>query len=77
MTKNVPKKKTDEGGDFRVIDETEQLEIKHTPKYKRKENLEDKLIEFINLTDAVPSTVSVGKSEDYVGMQLEAIGEAV
>ena len=59
MAKKVPKKKTNGGGgDFKEIGETEEPEIKHTPKYKKKENLKDKLIEFIDLTakqDAVPA----------------------
>ena len=79
---NVTKKQTKRGsGDFKEIEDTEKPEVKHTPKFKRKENLEDKLMEFIDLTAKQDASLAlpmpVEKPKDYVAMQIEAMGEAI
>ena len=79
---NVTKKQTKRGsGDFKEIEDTEKPEVKHTPKFKRKENLEDKLMEFTDLTAKQDASLAlpmpVEKPKDYVAMQIEAMGEAI
>ena len=60
---------------------TDKPEVKYTPQHRCKERLEDKMIEFIDLTtkqtaaELVPHATPPTK--DYVGTQLEAMGQAI
>ena len=79
---NVPKKRrVDDESPARELGETERPDVKYTPQHKRKEKLEDKMIEFIDLTTkqsvaelAPPPPAAPPVPKDYVGSQLEAIG---
>ena len=62
----------------RELGDTDKPEVKYTPQHRHKERLEDRMIEFIDLTtkqtaaELVPHAAPPTK--DYVGMQLEAMG---
>ena len=59
--------------------------MKYTPQHRRKEKLEEKMIEFIDLTSKQtaaemappPPPAPPAASKDYVATQLEAMGQAM
>ena len=65
----------------RELGDTDKPEVKYIPQYRHKERLEDKMIEFIDLTtkqiaaELVPHVAVPTK--DYVGTQIEAMGQAI
>ena len=76
--------RVDDESPARELGETERPDVKYTPQHKRKEKLEDKMIEFIDLTAkqsvaemAPPPPAAPPVPKDYVGSQLEAIGHAL
>ena len=81
---NAPKKRRDESP-ARELGDTDMPEVKYTPQFKRKEKLEEKMIEYIDLTSkqaaaemlppAAPAPPPPPK--DYVTSQLEAMGQAM
>ena len=81
-TTNVAKKRPlpDESAG-RELGETDKPEVKYTPQHRCKARLEDKMIKFIDLTmkqtaaELVPHAAPLTK--DYVGMRLEAMGQAI
>ena len=65
----------------RELGDTDKPEVKYTPQHRCKARLEDKMIKFIDLTmkqtaaELVPHAAPLTK--DYVGMRLEAMGQAI
>ena len=54
--------------------ESDKPEVKQTKHYTKREKLEEKMIEFIDLTKKSEPEV---KKDDYIAIQLEAMGEAI
>ena len=67
----------------RKLGKTEKPEVKYTPQHRCKERLEDKMIEFIDLTtkeiaaEMAPLPAAPFAPNNYVATQLEAMGQAM
>ena len=69
----------------RELGDTEKPEVKYTPQHRRKEKLEEKMIELIDLTSKQtaaemappPPPAAPPAPKDYVATQLEAMGQAM
>ena len=67
----------------RELADTDKPEVKYTPQHRRKEKLEEKMIEFIDLTskqtvaEMAPPPPPPPVQKDYVATQLEAMGQAM
>ena len=64
------KKKVDQ----KKLLESEKLEVKYTKSFTKREWLEDKMIEFINLTKKNEPEI---KKDDWISLQLEAMGKSM
>ena len=69
-TTNVSKKKIEE----KELADTERPEIKMTKSSTKRECLEEKMIEYIDLTK---KTEVDAKKDKYISLQLEAMGESI
>ena len=83
---NAPKKRrVVDDSPNRELGDTEKPEVKYTPQHRRKEKLEEKMIEFIDLTSKQtaaemapqPPPAPPAPPKDYVATQLEAMGQAM